>query len=110
MSPSTTNPLIDAIRARLEQKRAALKNSDAAVNTLTDLIVAAANGEAQAENGSHLSMTEAVRGADALRQIYTLLTEDVDKLELRIRKELRLLALQAQEQRRASPLAPEHPR
>lgn len=110
MSPSTTTPEIEAMRARLEEKRAALKNSDAAVNTLTDLIVAAANGEAQAENGTRLSMAEAVRGADALRQIYTLLTEDVDKLEQRIRRELRVLALQAQDQRRASPPAPDHPR
>lgn len=98
--PEATNSEIETLRARLNEKRAALQNSDAAVNTLTELIVAAANGEAQAENGSRLSMAEAVRGADALRQIHTLLTEEVDKLEQRVQRELRVLALQAREQRR----------
>ena len=102
MSPEATSPELEALRARLAEKRVALKNSDAAVNTLTDLIVAAANGEAQAENGSRLSMAEAVRGADALRQIHTLLTEEVDKLEERIKKAARVLAFHTREQGRDS--------
>ncbi len=93
--PEVTSPEIEALRARLAGKYAALKNSDAAVNSLSDLIVAATNGEAQAENGARLSVVDAVRGADALRQIHALLTDEVDKLEQRIQKELRVLSVRA---------------
>lgn len=85
-----TAPSISAMEKRLADKRAALTKSDAAINTLTDLIVAAANGEAVTESGSRLSVSDAVRGADALRQIHATITGDIETLEKQIAKAKRM--------------------
>ncbi len=85
-----TAPSISAMEKRLADKRAALTKSDAAINTLTDLIVAAANGEAVTESGARLSVSDAVRGADALRQIHATITGDIETLEKQIAKAKRV--------------------
>lgn len=84
-----TNAVIEATRSRLTEKRAALHNSDSAINTLTDLLVAAANGEAVTESGARLSMSDVVKGADALRQVHAMLTTEVVDLEKRLEAEIR---------------------
>ena len=84
-----TNTVIEATRSRLAEKRAALHNSDSAINTLTDLLVAAANGEAVTENGTRLTMSDVVKGADALRQVHAMLTTEVADLEKRLEAEIR---------------------
>ncbi len=86
-----TAPSIKALEARLAEKRAALAKSDTAINALPDLIVAAANGEAVTEHGSRLTMADAVKGADALRQIHSTLTGEIDAIEKRIEREHRVL-------------------
>lgn len=85
-----TTSSIHAMETRLAQKREALTKSDAAINTLTDLIVAAANGEAVTESGARLSMSDAVRGADALRQVHAVITNDIETLEKQIAKARRM--------------------
>lgn len=83
---------LDALTARLAEKLIARAESDAAVNALSGLITAAANGEAEVESGARLSMADAVKGADAIRQVHTLLCAEVDALEARIRQEKHLIA------------------
>ncbi|MFD0667339.1 hypothetical protein ACT80S_06445 [Ramlibacter sp. MAHUQ-53] len=86
---------LDALQARLAEKRIALEKSDAAINALTDLIVAAANGEATNEHGVRLSITEAVKGAEALRQVHAILSNEVADLERRIASEKRRIAYES---------------
>ena len=82
---------LDGLTTRLAEKLQARAESDAAVNALSGLITAAANGEAEVESGARLSMADAVKGADAIRQVHTLLCAEVDALEERIRKERRAI-------------------
>lgn len=83
---------LDALTSRLAEKLIARTESDAAVNALSGLLTSAANGEAEVESGARLSMADAVKGADAIRQVHTLLCSEVDALEARIRQERRLIA------------------
>lgn len=70
-----------ALHARLLEKRKALAKSDEAVNTLTELIVRAVNGDAVTETGSKLSINDVVKASDAMRQIHATMTADVAALE-----------------------------
>lgn len=83
---------LDTLTARLAGKLIARAESDAAVNALSGLITAAANGEAEVESGARLSMADAVKGADAIRQVHTLLCAEVDTLEASIRHEKQVIA------------------
>lgn len=76
---------LDALHARLREKRKALTKSDEAVNTLTELIVTAVNGDAVTEIGSKVSISDAVKAADAMRQIHATLTADVASLEQQVK-------------------------
>lgn len=83
---------LDTLSARLAEKLIARAESDAAVNALSGLITAAANGEAEVESGARLSMADAVKGADAIRQVHSLLCAEIDTLEARIQHEKRVIA------------------
>ena len=86
---------LDTLTARLAEKLTARAESDAAVNALSGLITAAANGEAEVQSGARLSVADAVKGADAIRQVHTLLCAEVDDLERRIEKEERRIEFKA---------------
>ena len=79
-------PDIKNLKTRLSAKRAALRNSDVAINALSDLIVAAANGNAQTESGARLSMADATKGASELRQVHQLLAAEIAELEAALLK------------------------
>lgn len=77
------------LKTRVENKRVALQKSDAAINALPDLVVAAANGDVQTEGGSRLTIVDAVKGASELRQIHQVLVSEIAALEediLKVRK------------------------
>jgi len=77
---------IEYLTPRLQEKRAALKKSDVAINALSDLIVAAANGDAQTEGGARLTLADATKGASELRQVHQLLVAEIAELEAALQK------------------------
>lgn len=80
-------PVVASLKARLADKRGALKRSDAAINNLSQLLVAAINGE------THMAVSDAVRVCEAMRQAHQLICSEVQGLEERLAKEIRDEAL-----------------
>lgn len=78
---------VAALLERLQEKRAALGRSDEAVNHIPALLVSALNGEAYVGDGHRLSISDATKGADAIRAVHQLITSEVADLEKTLAEE-----------------------